>query len=576
MTSEDRVNDGERTAPTLYIRAGGGDHRRRGEFRRGSGSIILLILMALVLAACGTTGEGTASPDVGERSPDEGGEDAGGDEDVEQLTWRVQALVNLDSARALDNGSKSVQALMTESLVTLDDDLNVVPWLAESWEQVDDLTYRYTLRPDVTFWDGSPLTVEDVIYSFERHNDPDVGSIVGTFRNVESVQETGDREVTVTLTQPQVDFQWSPTFAPIVQKAFAEEIGEDFGAPGSDTVMGTGPYRLVNFEADTSVDLARNDDYWGERPIFENVRIVLLADAEAAKLAMRAGEIDGAFQITPTSIEEWRGLEGVAVESAPPMSPAFFAWDLRVEPWNDVHVRRAIAHSLDREGLVESLFPGAGEPATSLVPKAQWDGLDLPEGRVDEIYNSLRTYEFDLDQAREELEQSNFPDGFSATVEYADAKPPLGRAAETLAQNLAQIGIDLEVREVPLSQEIAAVTGHEGGFRALSFEAEEVNPTDFPAFMLPSEFARPGGFNVPHYLNEEVDALIDEASVTADVEERAEALAELMRIIAEDLPYLPIWWQSTVAAVSDDYTFENYHALWFKKGIWVSHIRSAG
>lgn len=540
-------------------------------------SAAVILLAASVLAACGpaaTTSEDATAPDSATGSPAEGDATAAA-EDVELLTWRVQALVHLDSARALDNGSKSVQALMTESLVTLDDDLQVAPWLAESWEQVDDLTYRFTLRPDVTFWDGSPLTVEDVIYSIERHNDDDFGSIVGAFRNVASLEETGERELTVTLSEPQVDFHLSTAFAPIVQKAFAEELGEDFGGPGTDTVMGTGPYRLENFEADTAVDLLRNDDYWGERPIFERVRIVLIADAETAKLAMRAGEIDGAFQVTPTSIEDWRGIEGVTMESAPPMSPAFFAWDLRVEPWNDVHVRRAIAHSLDREGLVESLFPGAGEAATSLVPKAQWAGLGLPEGRVDEIYDSLRTYEFDLDKAREELAQSAFPDGFSATVEYADAKPPLGRASETLAQNLAEIGIQLEVKEVPLSQEIAAVTGHEGGFRALSFEAEEVNPTDFPSFMLPSEFARPGGFNVPHYINKEVDALIEKAAVTADVEERAEALAEMMRIIAEDLPYLPIWWQSTVAAVSDEYTFENYHSLWFKKGIWVSHIRPA-
>lgn len=548
-------------------------HLSRRQLLRALGIAGAAIPMSALLSGCmsdqeASTAEGAATT----TGSDPGQVDQ---QDVDLLTWRVQALVNLDSARALDNGSKTVQALVTESLVTLGEDLAVTPWLAESWEQVDDVTYRYRLRPNVTFWDGSPLTVEDVIYSIERHNDPDFGSIVGGFRNVDSVEETGDLEVTITLTGPQVDFQWVPAFAPIVNKAFAEEVGEDFGAPGSDTVMGTGPYVVEQFEADTSVDLVRHDDYWGDRPIYERVRIVLLGDAEAAKLAMRAGEIDGAFSITPTSVQEWREMDGVTVESAPPMSPAFFAWDLRVEPWNDVHVRRAIAHSLDRQGLVDSLFPGVADPATSIVPRAQWDGLGLPDGRVDEIYESLRTYEFDLDKARAELEQSGFPDGFSATVEYADAKPPLGRASETLAQNLAEIGVQLEVKEVPLSQEIAAVTGHEGGFRALSFEAEEVNPTDFPSFMLPSEFAREGGFNVPHYINERVDELIDEASVISDVDQQAESIAEMMRIIAEDLPYLPIWWQSTVVGLSDDFTYENYHSLWFKRGIWLSRIHPA-
>jgi peptide/nickel transport system substrate-binding protein len=548
----------------------------RRQLLRHLGMAGAAIPLASVLAACG---EAAPTGDVGTTgapdSPTEAGATNGAPQDVGLLTWRVGALVHLDSASALDNGSKAVQAVTTESLVTLDENLEIVPWLAESWEQVDPVTYTYKLRPGVTFWDGSPLTAEDVVFSIERHNDPDVASIVSAFRDVESVEATADDEVTITLTRPLAQFAMVPTFAPIVKKAFAEELGEQFGGPGADTFMGTGPYMVTDFQADTSVDLVRYGDYWGDLPVWEALSIVLIGDAQAAQLAMRAGEIDGAFSIVPSEVDSWRQIDGAEVVAGAALSPAFFAWDLREEPWSDVHVRRAIAHALPQEQIVESLLPGAAEPATSIVPLAQWAGVDVPDERVEEIYDSLRTYEFDLDMARAELAQSAFPDGFSAAVEYGDAKPPLGRASQVLAENLAEIGIELDVQEVPLSQEIAAVTGHEGGFRALSFEGTDIDPADFPSFMLPSEFARPGGFNVPHYLNPRVDELIDAQAVTADPGERAELLAEMMQIISEDLPYLPIWWESDVVAFRDDLTYDNFHPLYFKRGIWPTRINPA-
>lgn len=522
------------------------------------------IPLGSVLAAC--------SDDPDAKS---GQKSSQGDADTRLLTWRVGALVHLDSARALDNGSKSVQAIVTESLVTLDDDLAIAPWLAESFDQMDPVTYTYKLRPGVTFWDGSPLTAEDVVFSIERHNDKDVASIVSAFQDVKSVVATGDDEVTITLARPLAQFAMVMTYAPIVKKAFTEELGEGFGGPGKDTVMGTGPYMVTDFQADTSADLERYDDYWGEKPVWQKVSVVLIGDSQAAQLAMRAGETNGAFSVVASEVETWRNIDGVTVEAGAALSPAFFAFDLREEPWSDVNVRRAIAHSLDRRSLVDALLPGAGEPATSLVPRAQWAGLQLPDERVQEIYDSLSNYDFDLDKARAELAQSGFPDGFSATVEFGDAKPHLGRAAEALAQNLAEIGVKLEVKEVPLSQEIAAVTGHEGGFRVLSFEGSDIDPADFPSFMLPSDFARPGGFNVPHYLNDRVDELLDLQSESADAEERAGYLAEMMTIISTDLPYLPIWWEADVVAFSENLAYEGFHPLYFKKGVWPANVKPA-
>lgn len=495
-------------------------------------------------------------------------------QDVDLLTWIVNSLVSLDAAKALDQGSKAAQALVTESLLTLGDDLNMTEWLAESWEEVDPVTYVYTLREGVTFSDGSPLTADDVVYSWERHRDPEVeSSLNAAFVDVDTMEATGDNEVTVQLTRPAAFWQYVPSFAPIVSRAFAEELGERLGTPGSDTILGTGPYVVTDFRADEAVNLARNEDYWGEPPPFREVAIQYIPDSQTAQLALRAGEADGFFFIPVSEAAGWEDIGGMRVESAPGLLPAYFAWDLNEELWSDIHVRRAVAHALDQHGLVDGLLSGYGEVATSLVPRDQWDGLAIPPERVEEIYASLMTYEFDLDRAREELAQSAFPDGFSATLKYADAKPELGRAALSLRESLSQIGVDLTVEEVPLGEEIADVVGHQNiGFRVLSFTPELLDPADYISYMLPSEFARPSGFNIPNYDNARVDELIDEQAVTTDVEVRTQAIADVMRIISEELPYLPLWWEDIAMAISDQYDFDGLSVLFFKKGVWVSDI----
>ncbi len=515
-----------------------------------------------VLAGCGS-GEGSSG--------------GGSDGEIESLTWIVTSLVHLDMAKAGDPGSKAAQSLVTESLLTLDENLEMVGALAESWEEVDPQTYVYKLRSGVKFSDGSPMTADDVVFSYLRHQDPDLGSTYSpAFIDVVSAEATAEDEVTVKLSRPAAFWQYVPTYAPIVSQAFVEGLGSKFGTPGTDNVMGTGPYLVTNFAGDESVSLTRNEDYWGEKPAVKELTIQLITNSQTAQLAMRSGDADGMFFISVTEAGDWEEIDGLTVTSAPGLAPAYFAWDLNAEPWNDVHVRRAVAHALDRVGLVEGLLAGYGQPATSLVPRDQWEGFGLPEERVDEIYASLRAYDFDLDAARDELAQSAYPDGFSATLKFGDAKPELGQAALNLKETLAEIGVDLTVEEVPLQQEIADVVGHVNiGFRIISFTPELLDPADYPSYMLPSEYAVPNSFNISGYNNPRVDELIKQQGVITDPVQRGEMLEEVMQLISEELPYLAIWWEDIAMPVRNEFTYTGLHPLFFKKGIWVANVAAA-
>lgn len=530
-----------------------------------------------VLKLMGLTGAVSSFPAILTGCGEQDGAAGAGDGEIESLTWILTSLVHLDMAKAGDPGSKAAQSLVTESLLTLDDDLQMVGSLAESWKEVDPLTYVYKLRSGVNFADGSPMTADDVVFSFLRHQDPELGSTYSpAFVDVVSVEATADDEVTVKLTRPAAFWQYVPTYAPIVSRAFVERLGTEFGTPGTDTMLGTGPYVVTNFAGDESVTLTRNEEYWGDKPQVREVTLQLISNSQTAQLAMRSGDADGMFFISVTEAGDWEDIEGLSVTSAPGLVPAYFAWDLNEEPWSDIHVRRAVAYALDKNGLVDGLLEGYAQPASSLVPRDQWDGLALAEGRVDEIYGSLASYDFDLDRAREELAQSAYPDGFSATLKYGDAKPELGRAALNLSETLAEIGVELTVEEVPLQQEIADVVGHTNiGFRILSFTPELLDPADYPSYMLPSEYARPNSFNISNYTNLRVDELLQQQGVITDVEERATMLAEVMTIISEELPYLPLWWEDIAMPVRDEYTYSGLHPLFFKKGIWVANVTPA-
>ncbi|MDQ3732460.1 MAG: ABC transporter substrate-binding protein [Actinomycetota bacterium] len=529
------------------------------------------------LKLMGLTGAAASFPAVlsGCGSPEDGG--GGETGDIESLTWIITSLVHLDMAKAGDPGSKAAQSLVNDSLLTLDADLQMVGSLAESWEEIDPQTYVYKLRSGVKFSDGSPMTADDVVFSYLRHQDPELGSTYSpAFVDVVSCEATADDEVTVKLSRPAAFWQYVPSYAPIVSRAFVEGLGSDFGTPGSDTTLGTGPYIVTNFAGDEKVELTRNEDYWGTKPAVKNVSLELITNSQTAQLAMRSGDADGMFFISVTEAGDWEEIEGLNVTSAPGLAPAYCAWDMNEEPWSDIHVRKAISFALDRVGLVDGLLAGYAQPANSLVPKDQWQGMGLPEGRVDEIYASLTQYDFDLDKAREELALSAFPDGFAATVKYGDAKPELGQAALNLKETLAEIGIDLTVEEVPLQQEIADVVGHTNiGFRILSFTPELLDPADYPSYMLSTEYARPNSFNISNYSNLRVDELLQQQGVITDVEERAAMLEEVMQIISDELPYLPVWWEDIAMPLREEYEFEGLHPLFFKKGIWVASVTRA-
>ncbi|MBK1787281.1 ABC transporter substrate-binding protein [Prauserella cavernicola] len=538
--------------------------------RRTASRLAAAAAVSLIVVSCG------AAPGSGDGQAREAS-----DADIASLTVAVTAAPrSLDPAGSWDSNSIYVLAELLDPLAKIGPDGTVEPWLATSWETPDPRTYVFTIRDDVTFWDGSPLTAEDVAFSLGRHTDPDVASeLAATFQYVDTVTETGPHEVTVTLTQPDPQFLYAVSAGGLVlQKKHAEASGDDLGGPQA-MVMGSGPYRVVDYSSSTGATLERNDDYWGEAPAARTLEFTQIADPETRRLAMQSGDVDLTFSVPMDGVRQWETLPGVTVDFFDTPIIGYLVLDTSQEPFDDVHVRRALAHALDREAIVDSLFRGHARPAESMVDPLSWPTLAEKTGTdVERLYDELPTYEFDLDKARAELAKSDHADGFTITAKYPASLPMLGNIVQVLAANLEKIGITLTASEVQYQEFLGGIMNNGYlGLTPFQMGAESPDPGTALRGLLGAERAKPGsgGFNHAKYVPAELEDAVS-ANLTGTPEERADAIDTLMTALAEDVPYVPIYFAQYAVALSEDYVYTgelSYWSLFFTE--WATAIKAA-
>ncbi|HWO70908.1 MAG TPA: ABC transporter substrate-binding protein [Actinomycetota bacterium] len=521
------------------------------ERRKGTRRILVPLIASLALVAVACEG---------------GAEEGAPSGEIDEVTW---ALPDIPDVLLVPHDwttyQGAVMSLVEEGMLAFGDDLQLIPALAESWEQVDDTTYVFTLREGVTFHDGSPLTPEDVVYSITWHLDPDNASqLAAFFRSVEAVEATGEREVTVRLKNPDAQFLYSLAHMAgfVMKKDQLEANPETFGTP--DVLpLGTGPYRLVEFVPDERIVLERYDGYWGDQGPVRRIVIRPIPDQQTRLLALQNGDIDGTFDVPVSEVDQWERLENARVVTAPSLGVYLFTLDQETPPFDDIHVRRAIAYSVDREGLVQAVLKGKGEAAVAINPPGMWAGV-LPEDEVRAFYDTLPSYSFDLEKARQELAQSSVPGGFEATVNVPNTDPLMINAALNLSENLKQIGVTLDVRQVDPGEWLDVYFAHEDlGIQMMAYFPDFADPVNYPYLFLYSGNAVRDGLNGSNYRNPEVDAAIETALRSSDPAERAAALQEAIRIAQEEVAVVPIYWPDSAMAISADLRLDGYNAFWY-------------
>ncbi|MEV0588880.1 ABC transporter substrate-binding protein [Nonomuraea sp. NPDC050310] len=517
------------------------------------------------LAACGSGGGSGSSPAPAGTT--------GAPKTADLLRVALpSSLSTLDVSKEAGIMNYVVALLCQEALVAVGEDGGLQPSLAASWERKDARTYVYQLRQGVTFADGAALTAADVVASLNLHAAKgSTSAFAYAYAGVESIEATAPAEVTITLKQPDASFAWTPSPGTLLvtSEKFLKDTGADLGTP-TGKILGTGPYKVTEFAPDSHVTLERNDAWWGGEAPYRQIRIDFIPEESTRLLAMRGGQVDVALNVPAEQIDQWKAVSGVQVMTAADRSLVTLAFNTAKKPWDDVHVRRAVGHAVDRAGIVKSILRGHGAVATTIPDPVQWGGV-LGEAEVKALYASIPQVEFDLAKAKAELAQSASPQGFGDTVTYPNSGPQIGRALLTLAQNLKTIGITLEVKEVPLEQWIAELGAHSAGIYAGWYFATTGDPSEYVNQLLDGGATGKNGTNIAEYANAEVTKLLADAKASTDDAERGKLLGQALLKSAADLPYQPLWWGEAATAFGPSVTATGFGPYFFV-GPWAAKV----
>src|SRR5690554_553204 len=464
-----------------------------------------------------------------------------------------------------------IASITQEGLVSLDADGAIQPGLAESWETPDDVTYVYELREDAKFQDGTPVTADDVVFSLEQARDetssPGLSYYLG---GVDTVEKTGEREVTITLTAPDAAFaanMSSGGAAFITSEAFWESVDGEVGTSGN-LLLGSGPYRVTEFVPDSHVNFERVDTWWGGVPEVKNINVKFIPDEGTRLLAAQSGDIDVAFNVPLAQSSQWEKLDNMRVDYVNDLSYVGMYFNTALEPFDDPKVREAFAHSVDRATIVDKLLRGHGEVATAIAtPESLGSVYDADEAR--EMLATIPQYAFDLKLAEKALAASNHPDGFETDMLFPSTGPQLGTAAQSLAENLSKIGVKLNVREVPIEEWLASLEQDSSyGAGLMWYFSTLGDPSEVPSYML-------GEYNISNYENPEILSLLARAGAEKDAAARIDLIIEAESLQAADILSVPLWWGQSATAFSKNLTMENYSSYAFISA-WPTQLTSAG
>ena len=441
---------------------------------------------------------------------------------------------NLDPRVGIDAQSERIDNLIFDDLLARGDDLNVAPGLAERWEIPDPLTYIFHLHRGVTFHDGRPLTARDVKWTFDSLLEGKFRSTkAANYRFVDRVDAPDDFTVVFHLKEPDSPLLWnlSDGAMGIVPYGSLEEMTRH--------PVGSGPFKFVSAETDREVVLERNSEYWGKKAKLEGVRFAIVPDATTQALELRKGSADVIINASfpPDTVLTLKRERDLLIEQGVGTRLAYLAFNLRDPILKDARVRQAIAYALDRQPMIDYLWRGQAELARSVLPTQSWayDG-------------DVRAYPHDPDMAKHLLDAAGYlaVNGvrFHITMKTSTDENTRLMVA-VMQQQLRAVGIVLDIRSFEFATFFSDVTHGAFQMYGLRWIGGNEDPDIFEYAFHSAKFP-PNGANRGFYSNPKVDELIDKARREVDPAVRKPLYAEVQRILAEDMPYVNLWYLDNV------------------------------
>lgn len=445
--------------------------------------------------------------------------------------------VSLDPYGTTDTPAIRVANCIFDTLVTLDDEGNIAPRLAESWEIVDDCTYVFKLREGVKFHNGEELKASDVEFSFSKiAESPHASSIRATI-DFENSKAIDDYTFEMKMTEPFgpiLNHLGHAVMAIVNEKAYTE-AGDAVG----QNPVGTGPYKFVSWDAGDRIILEENTEYWGEAPATPNVIWRTIPEVATRSIEVEAGGVDIAIDIQASDVTRLESTPNVNVFRNVASSVNFIGLTTTKAPFDDVRVRQAINYAINKEAIYQVVYQGTGTIAAAPMSSVVW------------AYNDqLPAHEYNVEKAKELLAEAGYPDGFKMTM-TTDESQQRQDTAEIVQAQLAQVGIEVEIQPLERTTYIGKVC--EGALEAFSLGwSSDTGDPDYALYASFHSSQHGEGGNMSFYTNEEVDRLLEIGRTSTDQEERKQAYLEAQAIVWEEVPCIFLQCPEDLYAYSSD------------------------
>lgn len=503
--------------------------------------MLLIVSMLAALAGCGSASGGEGN------GQETGGQEIGGQQetaDTEEASDTLRIALNAEPtallAPILTGGANSyVNSMVFDQLVWYNSETGEAePYLATSWEQIDELTWEFKLREDVYGHDGTQFTAEDVLYTFQIGVEGGLSFYAANF-DIEKCSVIDDHTIQLVTLQPVpdlVNLLCVGAFYMTTQEGVEAAGGVD--AALINPLGGTGRYKFVSWEPGVSIKLERNEEYWGEKPYYKYVEFSFISDDTTRMMSLQSGQVDAVSTIAISQAETVKADTNLTLFGNSTLGARFILFNCTDTPLEDIKVRQAIAYAIDREALFNVALMGVGgmtdTTLSTLNPAYRASENDYYSYNVDKAKELLREAGYD-ETNKLELRITFSPESINNTV------------SEMLANYLTEVGINVTVDSVDGTS--MQTKSSEGDYDILLNSANAYTLSRGYNSLYGDGGYLTNGWAAWH--NKEFDAIIDSQGAESDINKRAEILAPAFELVREEVPVIGLFNDVAFTATSN-------------------------
>jgi peptide/nickel transport system substrate-binding protein len=498
--------------------------------KQGLRKLFLVILVVFLISGCSTNKDvSTKENDKAKQSKDGGTLVIARLSDAENLDHHFMSTINAASV---------THRKIYEGLVGRDKNSDIQPLLATEWNQLDDTTWEFKLRDDVTFHDGTAFNAEAVKATFDRLLDPTVASPRAVvFKMVKEVKVVDDYTIQFLLTEP---------FSPLLSILASHEGGiinpktiEKYGKSIIQEPNGTGPFVFESWTPGQEITFNKNEKYWGDKAKVDKVVFKVVPEETTRISMLETGEAHIAEPLSVTMKSTVEASKASKVYRSEGYGTEYVGFNVQKAPFNDVRVRKAIAHAVEMDAIIDGVFNNIGKKANTLLGS-----------KVFGYHDGLKAYEYNLNEAKRLLTEAGYPNGFKTSLITMDSKERIN-LAEVLQSQLKGIGIKVNIQVLEYGTFVEQANAGNSEMFIISWR-NATGDADYNQYNLFHTNSQGGAGNTFFYSNEEVDRLIEAARSEKDEQTRLNLYAEAQELEMADSPYIPVRVIENMAAISKD------------------------